>query len=119
MARHGDRRKHARLDVPLTVALTELEAGPAYYDEATCANVSTGGLYLVTSNLDSLHVGRRLAIHIRLSTDGEATDTDGTVHWQGEIVRLDRRPRGADGLQRAGVALRFVNGFRLNFPVIR
>jgi len=119
MTRHGDRRKHSRLNVPLAVELVELESDPPYYEEATCANVSTGGIYFVTSNRGTLQVGRRLAVKISLPGSGDAAHPDGRLHWQAEVMRLAGLPSDSAGSDRVGVGMRFVNGFRLNFPIAR
>lgn len=119
MTAHGDRRKHVRLNVPLAVTMTELESDHSYYEETACCNVSTGGLFLVTSNHHGLDLGRRLAVAITLPAHDDALKPSGRIYWQGEVVRLERKGLRVDGAGPMGVALRFLNGFRLSFSVTR
>lgn len=84
--RSGERRKHARLDLALSVSYTIIgKAANIYADprEALSEDVSMGGLRLMTPS--SIENGTMLELEIIIGEDSGPISAEGEVVWQNKI----------------------------------
>ena len=106
-ATKGEQR-YRRVEVNVGVRIstidpeTDPETGAPYFrtSEETCANVSRGGAYVETS--ERVSPGRRLLVELELPS-GEPVQTVGRVAWTRAQIR------GADGAERTGVGIEFLD----------
>lgn len=112
----SERRAHRRMDVRLPVELRLSGPGDSAVARAATKNVSTGGMYV---ELDSspFKRGDRLAVRLTLPPREGVFPYEGRASCTAEVIRVELAS-GSDsaGDRPCGVAARFLDRIRLDFP---
>ncbi len=103
--RRNNQRYELKMDVRISTLDSETEStsGRKYFrtSEETCANVSRGGAFVLTS--DPVAPGRRVLIELQLP-DGPSVQAIGRVAWS----KIAMGPSGT--LDGSGIGVQFIGG---------
>ena len=103
--RRNNQRYELKMDVRISTIDSETEStsGRKYFrtSEETCANVSRGGAFVLTS--DPVAPGRRVLVELQLP-DGPSVQAIGRVAWS----KIAMGPSGP--LDESGIGVQFIGG---------
>ena len=114
---YASQRRHQRVDTTINVRISTIEperdpwTGRPFFraSHETCANVSRGGAFVMTS--EPLRPGRRLLLEMHLP-GGEPVEAIGRVAWSKRLV--GESPADAA----SGIGIEFLGGSAEQFAVL-
>ena len=114
----SNRRAHRRLDLCLPLEYRPAQTPRANMSHTNTVNVSTGGVYFMTT-ADDMRAGDMLDLEFGVPTDDDRFPPDGKIATVGRVVRTERiSARAGDrepSFARFGVAAQFEQGLKLAF----
>lgn len=117
-AKIGERRRDRRLPIQLPLTYRRQGSGRGKPFGTVTLNVSTGGVYFMTT-ADDMRAGDMLDLEFGVPTDDDRFPPDGKIATVGRVVRTERiSARAGDrepSFARFGVAAQFEQGLKLAF----
>ncbi len=113
-----EKRAHRRLDIRLPLEYRRQESPRANMFRTNTVNVSTGGVFFITT-VDDFKPGDKLAFDLGVPPGDGRFPQEGKFSTTGQVVRtsiIDNTPNAKGvSIPRYGVAARFQQGFKLTF----
>jgi hypothetical protein len=113
--RHTNRRLHERLAIRLPVECRRDDNGRTSVVRTITQNVSTGGMYLEL-DASEFQAGDRILVEMIVPPAEGVSPYQGRASCQAEVLRVGPvTERSPTGLERLGVAARFLDRLRLAY----